>query len=157
MLGIDNNIIPVLSLKIVFLNYTNYSIDSQTNLDMKSSAIVIATIITFLGTIFCGSLMTLPNVFASDTDHCEPSEHHHTQQPVPCHGDNTAHDHHQLDVYSLQKSELHSIAVDISVQSHVQQPLPTNIRATSSLSRQKSDMHERWRHRLQQIRTKQKE
>lgn len=157
MLGIDTNISPVLSLKIVFLNYTDYSTDSQTNLDMKSSAIVIATIITFLGTIFCGSLMTLPNVYASDTDHCTASEHHHTQQPVPCHGDNTAHDHHLLDVYSLQKSELHSIAVDISVQSHVQQPLPTNIIATSSLSRQKSDMHERWRHRLQQIRTKQKE
>ncbi len=70
---------------------------------MRVQQLIIAVLLTFVGTLFCGTLMTLPGVYASGPVHCETSSNHeHSHEP--CHAD--SYDHHQLGSYTLQKNNL---------------------------------------------------
>lgn len=128
-------------------------------MNMKISHIIVATILTFLGTVFCGALMTLPNVYASESAHCAPSTTHQHEtdqnQTVPCHGD-TNH-HHQLDVYTLQKSAVDTLDGGIVAKVLFHQPLQEVLVAKKHFPQHFGYMHERSRYRAQHIQTRKKE
>lgn len=128
-------------------------------MNMKTSQIIAATILTFLGTVFCATLMTLPNVYASDTAHCVPARHQHEtdqNQTAPCHSDN-AHNHHTLDVYTLQKNAGDTVDGGTVANVLFHRPLQEVLIAKDHFSQHFGYMHERSRYRAQHIQTRKKE
>lgn len=129
-------------------------------MSMRISPIITVTILTFLGTVFCGALMTLPNVYASEPAHCAPNTTHQHEsnqnQPVPCHGDSN-YDHHKLDAYTFQKGAVDTID-GINVAKVVfHQPLQEFLITKDHFPQRFGDMHERSRYRTQHIQTRKKE
>lgn len=126
---------------------------------MKTSPIIVATILTFLGTVFCGTLMTLPNIYASELAHCTPSEAHQheaDQNPiVPCHGD--ANHYHQLDLYVFRKSAVDTMKEAAVAKVLFYQPRQEVLIAKDHFSQDFGYMQERSRYRAQHIQTRKKE
>ncbi len=126
---------------------------------IKIPYIIIATILTFLGTIFCGAFMTLPQVYASEPIHCAPSAlHHHEEhstENLPCHG-STNHSH-QPDSYTLQRNSSGAIDGDIVTKVFFQLPLQEILVAGTRHPQHFGYMHERWRYRAQHIQIRKKE
>ena len=70
---------------------------------MKLQPIISALLITFLSTVFCSILMTLPGAYAQANDMAcmDAASHHHDE--LPCHSE--SHNHHQISELSFQKDE----------------------------------------------------
>lgn len=128
-------------------------------MSMRISHIIVATILTFLGTVFCGTLMTLPSVYASEPAHCTPSTTHQHEadqnQNVPCHGGTS--DHHQLDSATLQKNAVDTIDGGAVTKVLFHQPLQEVLIQKDYFSQHFGYMHERSRYRAQHIQTRKKE